>query len=189
MGTPCLRYEIEGRFTEVSLPNSEVTGKPMRMCLVLSQFLRVLEHRFQDFEIRDALKPIIARDGDRIYLSMPLSPDQALLPRADAVKESTPPPPRPEAAAPTPSQAMVPVKRQARAPIVVPSDANVPTPANSFDIIGEAEGLREGLFKVATHARKILHFLHGVCTQQKLLDFARTSLLALGDQPTTGGKP
>ena len=75
--TPCLRYEIDGRVTEVKLPNSEVTGKRLRMCLVLSQFLRILEHRFQEFEIRDALKPIVARDGDRIYLSMPLSPDQA----------------------------------------------------------------------------------------------------------------
>ena len=84
---------------------------------------------------------------------------------------------------------MVPVRRPRRSPIVVSTDSHVPVPASTFDILGEAEGLREGLFKVATHAGKILRFLRGVCTQQKLFDFARTSLLALGNQPSTGVKP
>lgn len=61
-------------------------------------------------------------------------------------------------------------------------------PASGFDILDEAEGLREGLFKVASHAGKILRFFQGICTQQRILDFARTSLLALGNQTTSGGK-
>jgi hypothetical protein len=156
--------------------------------LVLSQVLRALELRFQDFEIQDPNKPLLARDGDRTYRSMPLPPNQALPPRADAVKESTAPVLSQETTSPAPSKAMVPVGQPRKLPIVVPTDSNVPVPANNFDILGEAEGLREGLFKVATHADKILRFLRGVCTQQKLFDFARTSLLALGNQSSTGVK-
>ena len=44
--TPCLRYEWEGRVTEVPLSNSEYTGTPARMCLSLSMFLTALELRF-----------------------------------------------------------------------------------------------------------------------------------------------
>lgn len=104
--TPCLRYEIDGRVSEVTLANSEVTGKRLRMCLNLSQFLRVLELRFQDFEIRDANKPIVARDGDRFFLSLPLPSGSAIEPRPDAFKVSTDP---------VPSKAMVPVERPRRA--------------------------------------------------------------------------
>lgn len=177
--TPCLRYEIDGRVTEVNLVNSTVTGNRLRMCLKLSQFLRALELRFQDFEIRDADKPFLARDSDRLYLAMPLSSAQALAPRPDAFKVSTPKPPMP-------SKALAPIKRRTR--IVVPVGASRALAENGINILSEAEGLREGLFKVATHAGKILRFLRNTCTQKRIFDLARTSLLALGNQ-TTGDKP
>ena len=178
METPTLRYEIDGRVTEVNLVNSEVDGKRLRMCLNLSQLLRALELRFQEFEIRDANKPIVARDGERIYLSMPLPPSSALPPSPDAFKVST---------APAPRGALVPVKRRTHSSIAVPS-TQTPVMENGIDILGEAEGLRDGLLKVAAHAGKILRFLRSVGTQQRIVDFARTSLLALGHQVTHGGK-
>ena len=144
----------------------------------LSQLLRALELRFQEFEIRDANKPIVARDGERIYLSMPLPPSSALPPSPDAFKVST---------APAQRGAMVPVKRRTHSSIAVPS-TQTPVMENGIDIPGEAEGLRDGLLKVAAHAGKILRFLRSVGTQQRIVDFARTSLLALSHQVTHGGK-
>ena len=178
--TPCLRFEIDGRVTEVVLMNSEVTGQRFRVCLKLSQFLHALELRFHEFELRDPAKPIVARDGERIYLVMPIHGTKALLSGPDVIKIQT--------SAPKPKKALLPVKRRVREPIVVPAGATTTIePAMCFDILGEAEGLRDGLFKVATHAGKILRFLRETCTQKRILDIARSSLFALGNQ-TAGEK-
>ena len=127
-------------------------------------------HRYMLFWLRQY--------GERIYLSMPLPPSSALPPSPDAFKVST---------APAQRGAMVPVKRRTHSSIAVPS-TQTPVMENGIDIPGEAEGLRDGLLKVAAHAGKILRFLRSVSTQQRIVDFARTSLLALGHQVTHGGK-
>ncbi|MCE9533871.1 MAG: hypothetical protein K8T89_22500 [Planctomycetes bacterium] len=178
MGTPCLRFEIDGRVSEVKLMNSEFTGKPLRMCLNLQQFLGALELRFLDFEIRDADKPILARDGERLYLSMPLPASGAILPQSDKAPVEMP----------TPSTVPVPIERPATPTIVVPASSMPLRPTGVFDVIGEAEGLREGLFKVAAHAGRILQFLREVCTQQTVTHLVRSSLLALTES-AHGEKP
>ena len=62
-------------------------------------------------------------------------------------------------------------------------------PSDRFDVLGEAEGLRDGLFKVAVHAGRILQFLREVSLQKSLPDFVRSSLLALTDLTSHGAKP
>ncbi|MCE9530717.1 MAG: hypothetical protein K8T89_06270 [Planctomycetes bacterium] len=178
MGTPCLRFEIEKRVSEVKLMNSEVTGKPLRMCLNLHQFLSALELRFLNFEIRDPDKPILARDGERLYLSMPLPASGAILPRSEKAPSEQP----------MPSTALAPIEKPATPTIVVPVGSMPVRPAGGFDVLGEAEGLREGLFKVAAHAGRILQFLREVCTQQKVTQIVRSSLLALTES-AHGEKP
>ena len=219
LDTPCLRFEMDGRVTEVNLVNSEVTGKRLRMCMRLSQFLRALELRFQEFEIVDANKPIVARDGDRLFMAMPLSPDSALPSRPDRA----PAPAQEE----TQSKALAPIEKPAAAPIVVPASAPMalvekpaataivvpasapmalvekpaampivvpvaasmaPTETRLFDLLSDAEGLRDGLIKVADHAGRILRFLREVCTQPNVLQFARNSLQVLADRPLIGDK-
>jgi hypothetical protein len=173
MDVPCVRFDLDGQLTEVPLPRSQVTGKRVRICLSLPHLLRALELRFQQFEIHDPSKPIVARDGDRLYMAMPMSPSEALAPQPDAP---------PVSVEEVPTRALVSVATSAATPVVVPS-VHVPArPERTFDIIGEAEGLRDGLVKVADHAGRILNFLRGVCTQQKLLDFARSSLQTLADR-------
>ena len=174
MDVPSVRFDLDGRLTEVPLPRSQVTGKRVRLCLSLPHLLRALEMRFQQFEINDPSKPIVARDGDRIYMAMPLSPPEELPPQPDAPRVPV---------EEVPTREMVPVSAPAVMPVILAPSVDVPArPQRSFDIIGEAEGLREGLIKVADHAGRILNFIRGVCTHQKLLDFARSSLQTLADR-------
>lgn len=170
---PCLRFAMGESVVEVALAESEIVGERVRICLNLAQFLRALELRFLEFELRGPDKPIVTRDGERLFMSMPLPSHAALMPR---------PGPEPVPATAQPAQALVPIAANA-----VPSGESLPPhPAIPFNIIGEAEGLKEGLFKVAAHASQILRFLREVCTQQRVTQIFRTSLAALFDRPTTG---
>ena len=180
VGSPCLRFEIEGRVSEVNLANSEFAGAPLRICLKLPQFLRALELRFLEFEIRDPEKPIVARDGERLYLAMPLSPKGVLLPRSEGAPAEV-----------TPSRrTLAPVEKPAKQTIAMPTSGSEPVRSGDrFDVLGEAEGLRDGLFKVAAHAGRILQFLREVSMQQNLPHLVRSSLLALTDLTTHGAKP
>lgn len=170
---PCLRFEMGEMVVEVALAESEIVGERVRICLNLAQFLRALELRFLEFELRGPDKPIVTRDGERSFVSMPLPAHAALMPR---------PGPEPVPARTEPAQALVPI-----APIAIPSGERLqPHPAIPINILGEAEGLKEGLFKVAAHASQILRFLREVCTQQRVTQIFRSSLAALFDRPSTG---
>ena len=175
----CLRFELEGRVTEVKLVNSQFSGKPTRICFNLPQLLRMLELRFNEFEIRDPDKPIVARDGERLFLSMLLSPILAIPPCPNAYQVPDD--------VQTPTQPLAVARRGTRSPVVISNSPVVPAQSVAFDLLDEAEGLRDGLFKVASHAGRILRFLRETCTQQQLLHLARTSLLALGTPTNRGG--
>lgn len=173
---PCLRFEIGESLVEVPFAESEFTGERVRICLNLAQFLRALELRFLEFEIRGPDRPVVARDGERIYMSMPLSAHAAVGPRPDA---------SPVPIANEPSQALAP-----RKPLAVPAEERLePQHGGPFDVLTEAEGLKDGLFMVATHAGRILRFLREVCTSQRVTEIFRSSLLSLFDRPVSGDKP
>lgn len=171
---PCLRFEMSEMTMEVPFAESEIVGERVRVCLNLAQFLRALELRFSEFEIRGPDKPIVTRDGERLFMSMPLPAHAALMPRPAA--ESVP----------TMSESA-----HALAPIVpspVPVFESAPPQFSPIDFLGEADGLKDGLFKVAAHAGRILRFLREVCTQQRVTQIFRSSLSALFDRPATGDK-
>ena len=161
----------------VPFNESEVSGEPVRICLNLAQFLRALEQRFLEFEVRGPDKPLVARDGERIYLSMPLPAHAALKPRPEDAPVAEPA---------EPSHAIVRLPSQA---VAVPVGERLePYHSDSFDVLTEAEGLKDGLFMVATHAGRILRFLRQVCTSQRVTQIVRTSLLSLFDRPVSGEK-
>jgi len=170
---PSLRFEVDGAVTEVKLPHSQVSGPHVCLCLNLHMFLRAVELRFQEFIIRGADKPVLARDSERIYLVMPLPPDLALPVTATSSPLTTESEPTTPVVPTTTALA-----EQSAAPIIVIPTTEAPTFGDG-DVFTEAEGLREGLVKVAVHAGRILQFLREVCGQQGLTRLIRTSLLAL----------
>lgn len=177
---PCLRFAVDKAVTEVKLPKSQVTGQPLCLCLNLQQFLRALEMRFQEFTIRSAEKPVAVRDGERIFLLMPVSSDQAIPPQVSASPARSEEALAPHPAAPMPVAAAALAERPAT-PIDVATQPPA-VPAGGFDVFVEAEGLRDGLVKVAAHAGRILQFLREVCGQQRLTTLLRNSLLTLDNR-------
>ena len=182
---PCVRFELDERIVEIPLTESQVTGSPICMCLNLAQFLRAIELRFQEFELRHPDKPLVARDGDRIYMSMPMSAHAALPPRT-AASQAAPEPVR--ETIPAESQALAPLAQeppsQSSAMIVVPSGSSLqPASDDSIDVFSEAEGFTNSVMRAAAHAGKLLRFLRGVCLQSNVTQVVRNSLLTLLDKP------
>jgi len=197
---PCFRFKFENeKATELALPRSEASGKAVRLNLDLRQFLRAVELRFQSFEIRKPSQPMVARDGERTFLMMPISVNDALLPEADAIRLTTltePVPAPPVESDPSPVDKVMasPVKEpQPLAPVeLVPAPAAlVVMPTNgrlqsadgeAFDVFAEAEGLTSSVLRAAEHAGRLLSFLRGALAQPKVMQVVRNSLRVLTDR-------
>ena len=77
-----IHVETAGEIRTVALPHSSVLGQRCSDRFELGDFLRMLELKFQDFEIVASEKPLVARCGARVYLMMPF-PVSALSPPPD----------------------------------------------------------------------------------------------------------
>jgi hypothetical protein len=198
--TPCFRFKFENeKATELALPRSEVSGKAVRLNLDLRQFLRAVELRFQSFEIREPSQPLVARDGERIFLMMPISVNDALLPEADAIRLTTltePVPALPAESALAPDdkvmaspvnepQPLAPVEPIAApaALVVIPTNGRLQsTDGEAFDVFAEAEGLTSSVLRAAEHAGRLLRFLRGAIAQPHVMQVVRNSLRVLTDR-------
>jgi hypothetical protein len=206
---PTFRFKFPNeRVTELSLPRSKASGKAVRINLNLTQFLRAVELRFQHFEIRDAKTMIVAREGDRTFLAMPLTADAVLPPDADAVRlcpteilaQATPHEPVEPAPvvqpseselsaleAPTPSRALVHAVALAEPTktLVISDSALAPVPfgdGEPGDVIAEAEAFASAVMRAAVHAGRLLSILRGVYAQPNFKDVVRNSLRFLTDR-------
>jgi len=207
---PCFRFKLDSQIMELPLSRSEARGKSVRMCVDLKQFLRALELKLMDFEIRDADKPLVARDGQRIYVAMPKSSDAALAPDVNAVRLSPwtqPVEAVPATTNPGSQQETAPVATAEAPQAMVPVTSDVPalSDVQPFDLFAEAESLhgavvdaaehagrilalpetesfRCAAIKAAEHAGRILRFLREVCTKSQVKQIVRTSLQALSNK-------
>ena len=182
--TPCFRFDVKGRTTDIVLPRSQVTGKAIRLCIDLKRFLRAIELQFSEFEFSDPDKPFVARDEQRIYLAMTSNSKDALAPHADALRLVPAHEPTTTAVAVrrTRPQPLARVEPDRAAPtvVVLPTHALSPTHDHqSLDVFAEAEGLRSAVIKAAAHAGRLLHLLRTVCLQPNVMQTMRNSLHAL----------
>ena len=190
--SPCLRFEIDGRVIEIALSESEVKGEPVRMVLNLAQFLRAIELRFLEFEIQHPDKPIVAREGERIYMSMSMPAHAAILPQSDvdrpsAAESSAPAIRETRPIATAEEEALAPIATvpavASTAMVVVPKDQQIQSiKSESLDVFLEAEGFTSSVMRAAAHAGKLLRFLRGVCAQPQIVHVVRNSLLTLLDK-------
>ena len=180
----CVRFEWDDGVQETPLTRSTVAGKDIRICLDVKQFLRALDLQFQEFEFLAPQKPMIARNGDRVFVVMPFPPENALPPakhKEPEEKVERNPEPEPE---PQECRALQPV--MAPSPRII-SHPLAEYPTDRFDVLAEADGLRTGLLKVATHAGRLLSVLRTLCQQPKVVQMVRQSLQFISDCSTSSG--
>ena len=184
---PCLRFELDGRVIEVALAESDIKGERVRMVLNLAQFLRAIELRFSEFEITHPDKPIVARDGDRIYMSMPMSASSAVPSQSVPVQRS-----RGESSRATEpiSELKTDVTAEAAesaatstAMVIAPKDSAIQSfDGDSLDVFAEAEGFTNSVMRAAAHAGRLLRYMRVVCMQPKVTQIVRNSLFSLFDK-------
>jgi hypothetical protein len=124
--------------TEVLLARSEVKGAPLRLCLNRKLLFRALRLGFRTFGLQDAVQPIVARDGDRLFVTVPLDVKAALAPVPDSVRICSGPanPDRPG-----------PIEKEEVAMNTPNGNHNgrAPEPANAPDPLEEVEALKLAL--------------------------------------------
>jgi hypothetical protein len=175
--TSALRFKTDQGVLETPLTRSEALGEATRLCVDLKHFLRALELRCTRFECWGEGKPVIAREGERLFVMMTQATTLTLPPqlqKEESVRTSLPVP----AASHKPELIMP-------ATVVLPQ----PIPDGSFDVLAEAEGFAGAVARAAEHAGRLLRFLRGSCGQPKLVSVVRNSLLALTDSRQEERRP
>ena len=83
---PAIRFRVnEGPVTEVGLPRSTASGKPVRLVSDRRFLLRALELGFGEIHVQDAETALCCRDAERMYVWMPLGKSAALPASADVL--------------------------------------------------------------------------------------------------------
>jgi len=133
----------KGPPTEVVLSRSSASGPPIRLCSDRAYLLRALKLGFREFHIGSDV-PVLCRDGQRVFLWVPLSAQAAIPPSADAVRIVSA-----DGAAPSPTP--VPERSKTPMPTPQPNGHKTPSPetANTqperwglAEVIAETEALR-----------------------------------------------
>jgi hypothetical protein len=178
------RGEGQERSTELVLSLSEVTGPPVHFVTNRASLARAAQLGFPTLKITKPTVPIVGRDQRRTYVWLPLDPETALSPSADAVricsdgKEAADPLPQPDRrlplvtkpanngspAGPTPDRA---------------GEEGAPSGVGINALIAEAQALKEVLRDGYERASRLLVALKRHGKQTELLRSALTSLRQL----------
>jgi hypothetical protein len=169
-GGAAARAQAEERCVEVLLRGARVTGPPLRVSLDRKYLYRALHLGFRTFEFHGADKPVVARDGGRLFALAPLDPKSALPPSPDALRITT------DGSAPaTPNAA--PERKAAMTPPT--PNGREPEPAEPADPLAEAEALRAALQEALGHAARLVASLRHFRRQRRSVENALASLKAL----------
>jgi hypothetical protein len=76
------QHEKQGA-SELVLARSKITGPPTRLCMNRHYLVRAVKLGFDQVEVLAKDRPVVCRDGSRVYLWMPLDHTTALSPAAD----------------------------------------------------------------------------------------------------------
>jgi hypothetical protein len=122
------RGEEEKRSTDVALPRSSIDGKSVRV-VVNRQFLQqALKLGFRSVLVTAPDKPLLCQDGKRLYVWVPLSPEDALAPQSNAMRVMLP-------AVADKSRRVVAAPEPAKRSVLAVPAASAPSrsPARAFD--------------------------------------------------------
>lgn len=184
-GEVCVRARADGqrRITEVILPRSQCTGRPLRFCLNRLLLTRILDLGLTEIDIINTEVPIVAKDEKRTFVAMPLAKEAIIAHSDDAVRIVAGEPS-------TPTTSDSPITRRA----IMSISQNVPanghaaaaTPTESHSngnssnsIIAEAEALKDALREVYGRANSLVTALKRHKKQSKLVQSTLASLRQL----------
>jgi hypothetical protein len=176
--------------TELTLDNSEVTGKPVRFRINRPFLMRALQLGFSQMQVINADSPALWQDAQRKYVVMLLGKDGAIPPAKDALRisspgakpEAVPSQPAQETTEPTtPPPAQAASRSGEPAPIQRRREHRNGTPrpksAESLgDLITEASSLRTALRDVLLRSNQLVRALQ---RQRKQARLVRSTLASL----------
>lgn len=175
------QHEKQG-VSELVLARSTITGPPVRLCMNRHYLVRAVKLGFDQVEVLAKDKPLVCRDGSRVYVWMPLNSTAALSPVADAQRIPS------VEAAPSPIT-IKPGRRQRPMPAPQsnghstdndrPSDNTEPERWGIEEVIAETETLRGLLHDASVRTSRLLAALKQQRRRSRAVQQAMQSLKQL----------
>jgi hypothetical protein len=155
--------------TEVLLARSEVKGAPLRLCVNRKLLFRALRLGFRIFGLQDAARPIVAHDGERLFVTVPLDAKAALAAAPDKVRICS---------GPTDPDRPGPIEKEEVAMTTPNGNSNgrAPEPANAPDPLEEVEALKLVLQEALNRCTRLTASLRQFRKQRKVVESAVASL-------------
>jgi hypothetical protein len=189
------RAEGQGRITGLLLSRSEVAGPPVCFVTNRGYLARAVQLGFTALEVTKPAVPIVCRDERRTFVWVPLAPDTALPPSADALRIGSD---GKEAAGPQPPSERRPLVAKphnagvgngqpcepAPAPAAEPAREAAASGIGIGALIAEAQALKEVLRDGYERASRLLAALKRHGRQSELL---RSTLASLRQLQGLGG--
>jgi hypothetical protein len=155
--------------SEVLLARSEVKGAPLRLCLNRKLLFRALRLGFRIFGLQDAAKPIVARDGDRLFVTVPLDAKAALASTPDSVRVCSGPA-NPDHPRPIEKEEVV---------MTTPNgnhNGRASEPPSALDPLEEVEALKLAMQEALNRCTRLTASLRQFRKQRKVVESAVASL-------------
>jgi hypothetical protein len=178
-----------GPAAELPLARSAASGRPVRVCMNRDYLRRALQLGFAELQVSGPTQPVCCRDGDRLYLWVPLATEAAVPPDTDAVRVTLS---APAATEPPPIQEQPPdpptlTERRRPMPAPTPHGDSRPgddrpegqPPGGFADLFSEAEALRALLHDALGRAGRLLAALKQPRRQARAVETAMTTLRQL----------
>jgi hypothetical protein len=180
-----VRAGFEQKQTEVLLQGATVGGMPLRSCLNRNLLLRALRLGFRAFEFHGPNKPLLAREGERLFVAVMLDAKSVLPPTAERERIGS--------AATGTNNRQSDRAHVTSAPRSInnyqpderkPTMSNVsngnngpaPEPAQVLDPLEEAEALRSTLQEAHNRVSRLIASLRQFRKQRKVVESAVASL-------------
>jgi len=176
------RDERTGEVGEVPLAHTQFAGGPVRLVLNRAHLGRALALGFREFRCRAPDQPVVARAGERLYLTASLDPSGAVPPAGDALASALPPTTTVSPAMPSPETPRSPTM-PARDNPLPERNGHAESPADSIDLLVEAEALRNALGEAVNRAARLVAALRVYRKERRALASAFSSLRQLNLGP------
>jgi hypothetical protein len=182
------RGEGQGRVAEVVLSRSQVSGPPVRFVTDRTFLVRAAQLGFMEFRVLSPDKPIVCRDGRKIYLWVPLGADSAIPPSEDVlritsdqevVSPAAPPGERKKVEVTTPRISAQRSRGRGLPAARVNGTASGPQGTGLGALIEEAQSLKVALRETYTRLSRLVAGLKRHRRQSRLVSATLASLKAL----------
>ena len=180
----------DGPASELLLSRSIASGRPVRLCTDRTYLRRMAQLGFNELHVNDPTQPLCCRQGERLYVWVPLSPDAAISPEAPTARVR-PPSPEVDAASskpqddPQPELTRPPERRRAMGNS--PSNGHAPrderpegqSPGAFADLLSEAEALRAVLHDALGRVNRLFATLKQQRRQARAVEAAMATIRQL----------